>query len=197
MQKVQLSWSLYENEQNTIEKYCKNCRRTTLFTDTNIRRHNANGKNIYRFAIYKCPKDHTWNQKLRIYKSFTDHVETVDMSQQDQLETTTTISITQHKENGIAEITVETVDMSQQDQLETTTTISITQHKENGIAEITIVLDLVFGSHRMDKTLSTYISDWSRTRIVNKIKNGDIQLNGQQMKPNTILSEGDRISICL
>ena len=23
MQKVQLSWSLYENEQNTIEKYCK------------------------------------------------------------------------------------------------------------------------------------------------------------------------------
>lgn len=44
MQKVQLSWSLYENQQNTIEKYCKNCRRTTLFTDTNIRRHNANGK---------------------------------------------------------------------------------------------------------------------------------------------------------
>ncbi|MDZ4427671.1 cytoplasmic protein, partial [Bacillus cereus] len=28
-------------------------------------------------------------------------------------------------------------------------------------------------------------------------KNGDIQLNGQQMKPNTILSEGDYISICL
>ncbi len=100
-----------------------------------------------------------------IYKSFTDHVETVDMPQQDQTETTTTISIT--------------------------------QHKESGIAEITIVLDLVFGSHWMDKTLSTYISDWSRTRIVNKIKNGDIQLNGQQMKPNTILSEGDRISICL
>ena len=23
MQKVQISWSLYENEQNTIEKYCK------------------------------------------------------------------------------------------------------------------------------------------------------------------------------
>ncbi|QFR27101.1 cytoplasmic protein [Bacillus thuringiensis] len=165
MQKVQLSWSLYENEQNTIEKYCKNCRRTTLFTDTNIRRHNANGKNIYRFAIYKCPKDHTWNQKLRIYKAFTDHVETVDMTQKDQPETTTTISIT--------------------------------QHQESGITEITIVLDIVFGSHRIDKALSTYISDWSRTRIVDKIKNGDIQLNGQQMKPNTILSEGDHISICL
>ncbi|EJR87972.1 hypothetical protein IK7_00570 [Bacillus cereus VD156] len=165
MQKVQLSWSLYENQQHTIEKYCKNCGRTTLFTDTNIRRHNANGKNIYRFAIYKCPKDHTWNQKLRIYKSFTDHVETIDMTQQDQAETTTTISIM--------------------------------QHKENSIAEITLVLDLIFGSHRIDKALSTYISDWSRTLIVDKIKNRDIQLNGQQMKPNTILSEGDYISICL
>ncbi|EJQ43960.1 hypothetical protein IEQ_04747 [Bacillus cereus BAG6X1-2] len=165
MQKVQLSWSLYENQQNTIEKYCKNCRRTTLFTDTNIRRHNANGKNIYRFAIYKCPKDHTWNQKLRIYKSFTDHVETVDMALQDQTEASTAISIT--------------------------------QHKESGIAEITIVLDIVFGSHRIDKMLSTYISDWSRTLIVDKIKNGDIQLNGQQMKPNTLLSEGDSISIYL
>ncbi|WP_433773489.1 cytoplasmic protein [Bacillus wiedmannii] len=165
MQKVQLSWSLYENQQHTIEKYCKNCGRTTLFTDTNIRRHNANGKNIYRFAIYKCPNDHTWNQKLRIYKSFTDHVETVNMTQQDETESSTTISIT--------------------------------QHKESGIAEITIVLDIVFGSHRIDKALSTYISDWSRTLIVDKIKNGDIQLNGQQMKPNALLSEGDSISICL
>ena len=60
--------------------------------------------------------------KLHIYKSYTDHVETVDMTQEDQIEATTT-------------------------------TISITQHKESGIAEITIVLDLVFGSHRMDKSI--------------------------------------------
>ncbi len=122
-------------------------------------------KTYTALPFIKCPKDHTWNQKLRIYKAFTDHVETVDMTQQDQPETTTTISIT--------------------------------QHQESGITEITIVLDIVFGSHRIDKALSTYISDWSRTRIVDKIKNGDIQLNGQQMKPNTILSEGDHISICL
>ncbi|RFT66823.1 cytoplasmic protein [Bacillus clarus] len=165
MQKVQLSWSLYENELSTIERYCKNCGCTTLFTDTSIRRHNANGKNIYRFAIYKCPKDHTWNQKFRIYKSFTDHVETVDMTQQEQTETSTTISIT--------------------------------QYEESGIEEITITLEIVLGSHRIDKALSTYISDWSRAAIVDKIKKGRIQLNGQQMKPNTTLTEGDFISICL
>ncbi|PEY31499.1 cytoplasmic protein [Bacillus cereus] len=166
MQKVQLSWNLYENEfETTVEKHCKNCGHTTLFTDTNIRRHNANGKNIYRFAIYKCLKGHTWNKKLRIYKSFSDHVETLGVFQ---------------KEEG-----------------EMITTISIMQYKENGTTEINIILEAVLGSHRMDKALAAYISDWSRTAIVERIKSGHIQLNGKQMKPNTTLSEGDCISICL
>ena len=138
MQKVQLSWSLYENEQNTIEKYCKNCRRTTLFTDTNIRRHNANGKTYTALPFINVRKI------IRGIKNcvFINHL--LIMWKQ---------SICLSK-----------------DQTETTTTISITQHKESGVAEITIVLDIVFGSHRMDKALSTYISDWSRTRIVDKIK---------------------------
>ena len=59
---------------DTIKRNCKMCRKVTTFTDTTIRRHNANGKNIYQFAIYKCPKNHTWNKKLDIYKSFSDHV---------------------------------------------------------------------------------------------------------------------------
>lgn len=50
------------------------CGKVTTFTDTTIRRHNANGKNIFQFAIYKCPKNHTWNKKLDIYKSYPDHV---------------------------------------------------------------------------------------------------------------------------
>lgn len=166
MQNVQLSWNLYENEfEATVEKHCKNCGHTTLFIDTNIRRHNANGKNIYRFAIYKCLKGHTWNKKLQIYKSFSDHVETIDVFP---------------KEQG-----------------ERRTTISIMQYREAGTTEITIVLETVLGSHRIDKALSIYILDWSRTLIVDRIKNGHIQLNGQRIKPNTTLSEGDCISICL
>jgi hypothetical protein len=31
-------------------------------------RQNANGKNIYTYAIYKCGKDHTWNRKLTTLK---------------------------------------------------------------------------------------------------------------------------------
>ena len=64
-----------KREAETIRKNCKMCGKVTIFTDTTIRRHNANGKNIYQFAIYKCPKNHTWNKKLDIYKSYPDHVD--------------------------------------------------------------------------------------------------------------------------
>lgn len=35
---------------HTIELYW------TLLTDTDIRRHNSNEKNVYRFSIYKCER---------------------------------------------------------------------------------------------------------------------------------------------
>ncbi|MCM3718284.1 cytoplasmic protein [Fictibacillus phosphorivorans] len=76
MQTQQYSLVLHKKTvADTVKKQCKMCRKVTTFTDTTIRRHNANGKNIYQFAIYKCPKNHTWNKKLTIYKSFTNHVD--------------------------------------------------------------------------------------------------------------------------
>ena len=66
MQKVIFYWRLHTDiECNSIFRYCHNCGKRTVFTDTKKRRHNANGKNIYAYAIYKCEKDHTWNLKLR------------------------------------------------------------------------------------------------------------------------------------
>jgi len=62
-----------------VKKQCKMCGKVTIFTDTTIRRHNANGKYIYQFAIYKCPRNHTWNKKLDTYKSFSEHVEPVTL----------------------------------------------------------------------------------------------------------------------
>ncbi|MDM5315184.1 cytoplasmic protein [Fictibacillus sp. b24] len=76
MQTKQYSLFLLKiQEADTVKKQCKMCGKVTVFTDTTIRRHNANGKNIYQFAIYKCPKNHSWNKKLDIYKSFTNHVD--------------------------------------------------------------------------------------------------------------------------
>ncbi|MDP7979257.1 cytoplasmic protein [Bacillus multifaciens] len=164
MQNVQLSWNLYKTElETTVEKHCKNCGHTAIFTDTHIRRHNANGKNIYRFAIYKCEKGHTWNKKLHIYKTYSEHVETVDTFQEE------------HQES--------------------LNNISIMSYKNTGTIELTILLESVHGFFRIDKALATYISEWSRTVITEKIKQGSIHLNGQQIKPNAKLTVGDCISI--
>ncbi|MGE6258521.1 S4 domain-containing protein [Heyndrickxia sporothermodurans] len=71
---IKMSWWLTEKVVPTaITRYCKNCGRTVEFKDSLIRRHNSNGKNIFRFAIYKCEKDHTWNRKLSLYKAYTEH----------------------------------------------------------------------------------------------------------------------------
>jgi len=76
MQKQTFSLVLRQKrEANQVKKQCKMCGKVTIFTDTTIKRHNANGKYIYQFAIYKCPKNHTWNKKLGTYKSFSEHVD--------------------------------------------------------------------------------------------------------------------------
>jgi hypothetical protein len=68
------TWELVQKETvRTETKHCKMCGKNSIFTDTNIRRHNSNGKYIYRFAIYKCEQNHTWNKKLSIYKTYNEH----------------------------------------------------------------------------------------------------------------------------
>lgn len=73
-------WKLSQLPERTVEKHCKMCGTLSVFTDTTVRRHNANGKNIYQYAIYKCKRNHTWNKKLAIYKTFSEHV--VEMEEQ-------------------------------------------------------------------------------------------------------------------
>lgn len=70
-----LKWSLApRNQEDTIEKYCPNCGKKVLFIDSRLRRRNANGKDIFEYAIYKCPKEHTWNKSIRQYKACNDFV---------------------------------------------------------------------------------------------------------------------------
>lgn len=78
MLNITFHWKLSQLSEQTFKKHCKMCGKLSDFTDTNVRRHNANGKNIYQYAIYKCEKNHTWNKKLAIYKSFTEHVVEVE-----------------------------------------------------------------------------------------------------------------------
>jgi hypothetical protein len=106
MQNVQMTWSLQEAQDLTIEKHCSNCGKTVRFTDTMIRRHNANGKNIYRFAIYKCEKNHTWNKKLEIYQAYTNHSRVME-EEKDPTSQVCKIPIQKYENNGIEQVQIE------------------------------------------------------------------------------------------
>lgn len=62
-----ICWDITDTTIETETKYCSGCKKKVVFTDTLVRRHNANGKRIFQFAIYKCDNGHTWNKVLDKY----------------------------------------------------------------------------------------------------------------------------------
>jgi len=93
-------WKLSQLPERTVKKHCKMCGSISVFTDTTVRRHNANGKNIYQYAIFKCEKNHTWNKKLAIYKTFSEHVAGME-DQKGEFSILSTIVISSLAEQGI------------------------------------------------------------------------------------------------
>ncbi|WP_291580153.1 S4 domain-containing protein [Clostridium sp. UBA6640] len=70
MEKVlYLNWEIHNNNLDSEERYCHNCGKKVIFIDSLKRRQNANGKNIFHYAIYKCPNNHTWNKMLNTFKA--------------------------------------------------------------------------------------------------------------------------------
>jgi len=56
-------------KEGAIIRYCSRCKTNVPFFDSKKTRTNANGKNLFIYAIYKCEKDHTWNRKIRMKKA--------------------------------------------------------------------------------------------------------------------------------
>ncbi|MED4728575.1 S4 domain-containing protein [Aneurinibacillus migulanus] len=100
MLSITFHWQLSQIPERAVKKHCKMCGKLSVFTDTNVRRHNANGKNIYQYAIYKCEKNHTWNQKLAIYKTFSEHTAEIE-EQKEESSIMPAISIISLAEQGI------------------------------------------------------------------------------------------------
>ncbi|WP_397538853.1 S4 domain-containing protein [Rummeliibacillus pycnus] len=100
MLNITFHWKLSQIPERDLKKHCKMCGKLSAFTDTNVRRHNANGKSIYKYAIYKCEKNHTWNKKLAIYKTFSEHVAEIE-EQKVESSIMTAIPITSLAEQGV------------------------------------------------------------------------------------------------
>ena len=77
VKKETYTWKIHGFRNETIRRYCHNCGHVSGFRDSGKIRRNANGKDIFEFAIYKCENDHTWNRFLGTFKSvlITDEAE--------------------------------------------------------------------------------------------------------------------------
>jgi hypothetical protein len=171
LEKVRLNWHVISNQDdNTIRRYCHNCGKATTFKDSGIRRHNANGKNIHAYAIYKCDKDHTWNQKLVDYKA-----QSVDNL---SIEKTHTLLPPLEKDAALSPSPEK---------------ISLAALHLQGTLEVEILLAAVQGKWRLDKLLAQQLSGISRSEIVKRIQGGNIRLDGKQVKASELVQQGQII----
>lgn len=103
--KLSLNWNIYNGKIDKEERYCHNCGKKVEFKDSLKRRQNANGKNIFHFAIYKCPNGHTWNKGIDTFKAKPglengDEEFVIQESKYDE------IRIAQFRKDGITEIEI-------------------------------------------------------------------------------------------
>ncbi len=168
-----MKWELRTNEEKTVERYCTGCARKVEFKDSGVRRHNANGKNLTQFAIYKCKKGHTWNQRLQDYKAKVADI----VSDPKSLE---------RERYSILNSKPETVEITHSGLLK-----EILKNFES----CTIKLYGQGKRVRLDKILSEKFDDMSRNQIQSAIEKGYVRINKSNTKSSAKLKAGDEIFI--
>ena len=172
-------WNLVNDVDNeTVLRYCPNCGKKVVFSDSKKRRRNANGKNIYEYAIFKCEKGHTWNKTIQNLKSDQTKPESRKAQEQEQ----------NHQDKRL---------ISESESGRELEMISICELLKQGTRKICIRIQIVDGRWRLDKTLAQQLIDLSRTQIEKKIKEGVIKIDDQVVKANTLLKDGQSIIIDL
>lgn len=161
---MQLSWLIATQNTDAVSRYCSHCGKVVLFTDSGYRRQNANGKTIYHFAIYKCEKGHTWNQKIEQFTA-KSNIENIPMLEQNT-------GNKSHEE----------------------TTLNLVDVLSQGYETLHIQIDIRSGRHRLDKVLSERLTTVSRTQLVKHIEAGLILLDGQPAKGKATLHQQHVVS---
>ncbi|MCT4565646.1 MAG: S4 domain-containing protein [Maledivibacter sp.] len=177
MSQIVLNWELFEDKIDSIERYCSGCGKKVIFYDSMVRRHNANGKKIYKYAIYKCEKGHTWNKIINKY--FSNNSNT--LSNPNSLESNRYSKEEKYRKKGDTKVKIEK--------------FSAMKYKKENIDRIDIFIKNKNCKIRLDKLLNENLIDISRTQIQNKIKAKEILVNDVETKSKYILKDGDKITI--
>lgn len=173
-----------EDEKEQVLRHCSNCGRMVPFQDSYKRRQNANGKNVYEYAIYKCPKGHTWNKKLAIIKAEYTSPETFLHAPEHYGDTSSKAKA--YQEQYLSE-----------DTNPIGSSIDVDQLHQSQLTEIFITIEAVQGKWRVDKALATHLMGWSREKIRMGLKQGLIKVNGKCVKPSGSVKAGDTFLISL
>lgn len=177
MSQIVLYWELFEERIDSVERYCSGCGRKVIFYDSMVRRHNANGKKIYKYAIYKCEKGHTWNKIIDKYFSNNSNI----LSDPNSLESNGYAKDKRYIKEGNKRIEIEK--------------FSISEYKKEKIDKVEIFIKSEDCKIRLDKLLNENLLDISRTQIQNKIKVEKILVNNMKTKSKYNLKGGDKITI--
>lgn len=177
MSQIVLNWELFEERIDSVERYCSGCGNKVMFYDSMVRRHNANGKKIYKYAIYKCERGHTWNKIINKYLSNKYNT----LSNPDSLESNGYAKEEQYKKEGDKKIKVEK--------------FSVLKYKKENVNRVDILIECEDYKIRLDKLLNENLIDISRTLIQKKIKDEQILVNDIKTKSKYTLKHGDKITI--
>lgn len=177
MSQVVLNWELFEERVDSVERYCSGCGKKVVFCDSMVRRHNANGKKIYKYAIYKCEKGHTWNKMINKYFSNKSNT----LSDPNSLESNGYAKEDQYRKEGDKKVKVEK--------------FSILEYNQENIDRVDIFVKCEDYKIRLDKLLNDNLIDISRTQIQKKIKTEEILINDIKTKSKYTLKHGDKITI--
>ena len=178
MDRLYMEWlNVGEEGAEEVLRRCQGCGKKVIFKDSMVRRENANGKNIYRWAIYKCEKGHTWNRKLKDFKAHSDMRDNIAPDTPSKLYRRT------HEEQ------VESVHINEDS--------SLSEIMENGYEEIVIKVRQVLSRVRLDLLVSQRFTDISRSRAKKMIERGEVLINDAAVKGNSFVKEDCEIRVVL
>lgn len=170
-----INWEIKGSGDCAVERYCTGCGKKVEFKDSGVRRHNANGKNVTQFAIYKCEKGHTWNQRLQDYKAKAASERSDPMSLERE---------------GYKKVHFKS------EKVEVKSSQPIDLEDIIGIYE-KVYINIIGDGHseRVDKVLAEVVLDMSRAQIKKAISKGFIVINDSGCKVSAKVRKGDVVGI--
>ncbi len=169
---MQVTWRLDPvGDAVTEERYCRRCGKMTSFRNSGRKRRNGNGHRIYEFAIFKCPRDHTWNKPMGIYAVSG----TLSTDRQTEAKAPA-LAFREPSDAGV---------------------IDVADCRSEGIETVTITLVGGSGSMRMDQFLTARLQGVSRSQVAQWIGSKRVFLDGSICEKSTRVRCGQTIVLYL